>query len=386
MSTIRWSPVSAHLLNQAPGTVVCGSPGSGKTFALLNFAANCLGMGQKVIAIDPKNDFKKLYNVNPRIKIIDISNIQPGALNPFTFLKNIDEEGNIVPVSTSVIMDIIESLCGKLEDSIINAITPIVKDFVTRNKNSDEYVDMQDMADYLYANEKPQAQIVGTKLNLYQDSDFGKLLFTREQNIEPLELSATDSMIISLHGMQLPDYNKKVEDYNTNERLTSTIIYLITSKLLQILSGDNSIPTTLICDEAHLLFANPSMTQIIDRFLVLGRSLNVATIMASQGITHFPPDTSNYITSKFLFKSSIDEAQAFLERFDTSKLNPSAAIDVNGVLGSVTKFPTGVCFFMDKDGRNGIIRIKSIYDVSLLTSNPIIKSKDKQNNQKEEDE
>ena len=60
MSTIKWSPCSAHMLNNAPGTVVCGSPGSGKTFFLLNIAANCLGTGQRVIAIDPKNDFTKL--------------------------------------------------------------------------------------------------------------------------------------------------------------------------------------------------------------------------------------------------------------------------------------------------------------------------------------
>ena len=34
-------------------------------------------MGQRVIAIDPKNDFNKLYNVNPNIEIIDINDIRP---------------------------------------------------------------------------------------------------------------------------------------------------------------------------------------------------------------------------------------------------------------------------------------------------------------------
>ena len=63
MSTIKWSPTTAQMVNNAPGTIVVGSPGSGKTFALLNIAANCLGIGQRVIAIDPKNDFDKLFNV-----------------------------------------------------------------------------------------------------------------------------------------------------------------------------------------------------------------------------------------------------------------------------------------------------------------------------------
>ena len=87
MSTIKWSPITAMADNMAPGTIVCGSPGSGKTFAMLNFAANALGMGQRVIIIDPKNDLDKLKNVDSRIEIIDVNDIRPGALNPLEFLK-----------------------------------------------------------------------------------------------------------------------------------------------------------------------------------------------------------------------------------------------------------------------------------------------------------
>jgi hypothetical protein len=159
--------------------------------------------------------------------------------------------------------------------------------------------------------------------------------------------------------------------------LTSTILFLLTTKLFDILQQDNVIPTTFICDEAQLLFANPEMSSVIDNYLRLGRSLNVATILASQGITSFPEKISNNITSKFLFKSSIDEAEAFLNRFDTSKLDPANAIDVDNIISAATKFPTGMCFFIDRLGRNGVIRIKSIYDVNLLTSNPILKKRDK---------
>ena len=376
MSTIKWSPTTAHMMNNAPGTVVVGSPGSGKTFALLNFAANCLGMGQRVIAIDPKNDFPKLYNVNPNIDIIDINKIRPGALNPFEFLKKVEKDGSIRTIDTATLMTIIEIMCGKLDKQTIIDITPIVTDFVTKSKNSNEYYDMQDVADYLYANPSSAAQTVGTMLKMFEDNKYGKLLFTRESNVEPLVLSSTSSMVISLHGLSLPDYTKKVEDYDANERFTSVILYILTSKLMDILSEDNKIPTTLICDEAHLLFGNKEMGAIIDRFLVLGRSLNVATILASQGISHFPKGISNYITTKFMFKSSLEEAELFLDVFDTSKIDISNAIDRDSIISSVTKFPTGVCFMIDRLGRNGIIRIKSIYDVKLLTSNPFDKKRE----------
>ena len=376
MSTIKWSPTTAHMMNNAPGTVVVGSPGSGKTFALLNFAANCLGMGQRVIAIDPKNDFPKLYNVNPNIDIIDINKIRPGALNPFEFLKKVEKDGSIRTIDTATLMTIIEIMCGKLDKQTIIDITPIVTDFVTKSKNSNEYYDMQDVADYLYANPSSAAQTVGTMLKMFEDNKYGKLLFTRESNVEPLVLSSTSSMVISLHGLSLPDYTKKVEDYDANERFTSVILYILTSKLMDILSEDSKIPTTLICDEAHLLFGNKEMGAIIDRFLVLGRSLNVATILASQGISHFPKGISNYITTKFMFKSSLEEAELFLDVFDTSKIDISNAIDRDSIISSVTKFPTGVCFMIDRLGRNGIIRIKSIYDVKLLTSNPFDKKRE----------
>lgn len=364
------------MVNNAPGTVLVGAPGSGKTFALLNIAANCLGMGQRVIAIDPKNDFDKLYNVNPAVNIIDINKIRPGALNPFEFLKKIDEKGRVKFVDTATLMTIIEIMCGKLDRNTIIGITPIVTDFVTKAKTTGDYYDMQDVADYLYANQNESAQTVGTMLKMFEDNTYGKLLFTRETNVKPLVLSSTDSMVISLHGLSLPDYSKKPEDYDANERFTSAILYIITSKLLDILSGDNKIPTTLICDEAHLLFGNKEMGAIIDRFLVLGRSLNVATVLASQGISHFPKGIANYITTKFMFKSSMEEALLFLDAFDTSKINPSSAIDVDSIVSSAVNFPTGTCFMVDRANKNGIIRIKSIYSVDLLTSNPFAKSRE----------
>lgn len=386
MSTVKWSPTTAALANASPGTIVCGSPGSGKTFFLINVAANCMGIGQRVIAIDPKNDFNKLYNVNKNIKIIDISNISPGALNPFTFLAKTNKEtGEEESIDTATLMSIIELLCGKLSSDVTTAITPIVTDFVTKSRNSDDYVDMQDVADYLFANKSEQAQLVGTLLRMYEDNQHGKLLFTREQNVEPLRFNNTDNMVITLHGLALPDYNKSIDDYDPNERVTSCIIYIIARKLMDILSSDVEVPTTLFCDEAHLLFVNREMSTIIDRFLRLGRSLNVATVLASQGISNFPEGISNYITTKFLFRSSIDEATDFLNRFDTSKLDASNAIDINSVIAAITKFPTGICYMIDRAGRNGVIRIVSIYDKDLITSNPFAKKRDKDTSENKED-
>ena len=132
-----------------------------------------------------KTDFSKLYNVNPNIDIIDINNIRPGALNPFEFLKKVDSKtGKVEYIDTATLMTIIEIMCGKLDRQTIIDITPIVTDFVTKSKNTEEYYDMQDIADYLFANPSSSAQTVGTMLKMFEDNKYGKLLFTREANVK----------------------------------------------------------------------------------------------------------------------------------------------------------------------------------------------------------
>ena len=272
MSTINWMPTTAHMCNDAPGTVVTGSPGSGKTFAMMNFAANCLGMGQRVIVLDPKNDFNRLYNVNSSIKLIDLRNAADGALNPFEFLKKTNPDGTVQYVDAATIMTIIEILVGtgKLDPKAYTKITPIVQDFCKKVRLEDAYADLNDVATYLLSRDNLDAQNVGSMINLFKDNDFYKLLCSRSE-AKPMQLSQTESMVITLFGLPMPDYNKKPETYDANERLTSAIIYIVTSKLLEILQLESRVPTTLFCDEAHLLFSNPQMAGVIDKFLTLGR-------------------------------------------------------------------------------------------------------------------
>ena len=134
MSTIKWLPTTAMGMNDnpTPGTIIVGSPGSGKTFFLINIAANCLGMGQRVIAIDPKNDLGAICNISKNIEVIDINNIRAGALNPITFLKRELPDGTFEPVDTTTLLSVITLLTGKLDQNDIIDVTPIIEDFVNK--------------------------------------------------------------------------------------------------------------------------------------------------------------------------------------------------------------------------------------------------------------
>ena len=367
MSSIQWLPTTAIWENQAIGTIVLGQPGSGKTFMMSNTAANCIAMGQRIIAIDPKDDFIKLQNIMPDIEIIDINKVRPGALNPFTFLEN---------CSAITLMTIIELLLGNLTREDKNALIPILTDFMTTFNKYGEYTDLQDVVDYLHKSRNDTARAIGQNLRLNQESKYGQLLFTRERNIKPLYVTDRKSVVISILGMALPAAGKKLDEYNAEERFSSCILYLLTAKLREILATKSRIPTTIFCDEAHSLFACEQMEEIISEFLRKGRSLNIAIVLGSQAIKSFPEYIPQYVSSKFIFKSSLDDAKEFLEKFDISKTDPSKALDIGSTVGGITNLKTGQCFIIDSQGRSGYCQIKSIWPIDLLTSNPLQQRKE----------
>ena len=334
------------------------------TFFLLNTLANCIALGQKIIAIDPKNDLVKLRALydDSQLSIIDVNNIQEGALNPFTFLETCD---------VNTILSVIQAICGTLSDAAFDAITPIIQDFINDNRIYNKYTDMQTLADYLYASPSDEARFIAARLKAQQDTKYGKLLFTNNVNVEALNVSLDKSLIISLFGMPLPNHLKDAKDYSAEEKFTSAIIYIICKRLLEILQKGNKIPTTLVIDEAHIVWGTPEISQLIDTFLVLGRSLNVATVLASQGISHFPKPIANLVSSKFIFKSSQSEAEEYLKMFNTDKIDLDKALDEKPIISGITKLKQGHAFFMDRQGQSGFIRITSIYDPKIFNTNPL---------------
>lgn len=370
MGTIRWSPTTAIYRKGSPGTLIAGSPGSGKTFFLINILANALAMGQRIIGIDPKNDMEKLKNINENVEIISLgqlveTGLGEGALNPFTFLDKF---------TAPDLLTLVEILNGKLSREEEIAITPILQDFVLLSKRDGKYTDLFSVSDYLYSKDNIHAQSIGTRLNLYKDHAFGKLLFTRKADVKPLKFS-DGSFIISLQGLDLPPHDKQTSDYTASERFSAAIVYLLVKKLNEILVKDKKVPVIFACDEAHVLFSNAEMSQTINNFLRQGRSMKVATILLSQGLTHFPKDIAVYLSSKFIFKTSLDEAKMFLRKFSGSalqdgKINEDSIVSeiTNfGKIGSDGKERKGQCFFIDMEGRNGSLQVKSIYPPEVIT-------------------
>lgn len=360
MASINFSPLTAIFENKAAGTAIIGSPGSGKSFFILNLMANALMMEQRIFALDPKDDLGVISDLFPSVEYVDINNIKPGALNPFKVLNNLD---------TNTLVSIISIICGNLTDDQSIAVTPIVNDFINKyRRNPGVNVSFSDVADYLYANDNQYAQAVGTKLQIHRDSKYGALLF--EQSNSSMDLDSS-SKIISFHGMDLPKGSaaKMTEEHKFN----SGIVYII-CKMLRDLLTSGGYPTMFVMDEAHIAFQNDAFKSIIDEFLILGRSLNVCTVLASQNAGHYPHDIAQLISSKFCFKSSTNEASAFLNMFFNKDGNNMA--DFDAIVYQIGQFSSGQTFYIDSENRSGIFKVTSLLGDDI-TSNPLSKKKKK---------
>lgn len=343
-NTVFYSPITPMYENRAPGTIITGSPGSGKSYFMQNLTVNCFQQEIIPIILDPKNDFEKLIPICPQLKLVDISKKQ--SLDPFVNIENID---------TNFIIQLIETICGGLTQEQNVAIMPIVDDYIKMSRNGG--ATFLKLANYMYSSRNIHVQQIGTMLKANQNNEYGRVLFNEEKS--GLRLNKEPS-IIKLFGLPMPKVDN-MADWNREERFGSAIIMIIIKMLRQLLNGHNPIPVVLFIDESHIILENKAIYKIVEEFLILGRSLNVATILASQNVNHFPEDFSNYVSDRFQFRSSKKEIKEFLRRF-----NEDSTISEASYVNFGVNCGTGEAIFIDRNQRIGTIRIRS--DLALTTN------------------
>lgn len=382
MTDVFWSPITAITSknmssSKSPGTIVVGQPGSGKSFTLINIAANSLEQGCNVFALDAKDDLLVLKRIFPNMKTTDVNKISAGALDPFAVFDDVEPQ---------VITTVIEIICGKLDSMQKLAITPIISDFITKHKASGigQRVTFRDFADYLYQNENDSARAIGNQLLLAGDSTYGKLLFAEPGTVAKTFSMSKESRIISILGMNMP---LSEAEPKPDEAINLAIIYIICKMIKDLLTRSkkskpslfgkkqevDKTPTVLILDEAHILMKSQAISSVIDELLVLGRSLGIAVVLASQNVTHFPTTMSQHLSTKICFKMSKSEAEEFFDMFNNSSSTKS--LDVADVIETVTRLNVGYCVMIDSSERCGLVHVTSNYDTGDITSNPLFKKR-----------
>lgn len=378
MSEVLFSPVTAINENRPPASIVLGAPGSGKSYAMVNMCAAAIEQSCGIFVLDAKNDMQVLKNISPDIQLIDVNQIVDsrsssahGSLDPFICIKDLD---------APMLITIVDTLCGGLSQDQQTELVPIVGDFINRSRhsrNTTTSTTFRDFVDYLYQHQNNSVRNIGTQLMMHEQTRYGKLIFNDQgKRARALSFTADKNRVISIHGMPLPVGNAKPK---ADELLSATVVYILCKMMKNLMKSKKKFngevdkrPTVLFLDECHILMKSQAIKGVIDELLVLGRSLGVAVVMASQNVTHFDPNIAQYVSSKFSFKMSKAEAAEFFNMFNNT--TSENELDVQECIETTTRLKTGYCFYIDSKERCSLMHVESIYDTSKITSNPLEKT------------
>lgn len=358
-SPIFFDPHYPIQLNKPPVTLITGSPGSGKTFTSEILAAQSSVMNKLTFVIDPKGDFIALKNlelageINKTTVWSIISNIDTGEvaeenygmLDPLTLTDNLDD-------NVAIAADVITSLVKSVSHRQANALLPIIRDVAHMARPSLARVVYQ-----LKQNHDDEIRALGVELDVPTKMSIAKLIVS-DKTIDdsPFDMSK-GLMIINLMGLELPDADKDINDYSYKERLSTVVMRLLTQLVLESMKKQpKRIKKTLFIDEAWVIFANAAGRSLVEQTALLGRSLNMATILATQSPKHIATPgkdggentLDNTISTRFAFRN--DSASDNKITCEAMRLPKN-----DGWEEIFPQFTTGQCMMKDCRGNIAII-------------------------------
>lgn len=354
---VFFDPHYAIRINKPPVTLITGSPGSGKTVAALLLAAHSALLNKITFILDPKGDFLslKLLEESGEVENIHVwsifQNIEDGTvresnigiLDPTCLTDDVNE-------NASLTLETIGALVKTLSPNQRNALIPIIQDVAQSKSPSMNSIKM-----ILARSRDPEISTLSHELGLALSMPAGKLLVASNKFTNKLKLD-NGVVVASLMGLSLPASGKKEESYLEKERLSVAIMRLLTHMALNIMKKvPKTTNKTLLIDEAWSVFNNASGRALIDEVSLLGRSLNMAVVLATQSPTHIQggeggASLDNTISTRFAFRNTSDT--------DNETTTKAMGLPKDaGYEGIFQNFAIGQCLMKDSQGQFAFVDI-----------------------------
>jgi len=362
--------------SKPPGTLITGSPGSGKTWLLLLLCAHASLMGKTSVILDPKGDFialKKLeregvlanvqiWNLSPQTDNNETTDLEKnnGVLDPITLFDNPDEN---VALTEFVISSLIG---GELTKTQSNYLIPILKDVVASpNPNFNLVVSK------LSRNQNEEVRNLGIKLGSIAGLGLAQLLFPDRRKAKAKRVSFQGgTTVVNLMGLHFPAQGSKPSTWSDDEKLSITIMSLITTLVANTMMKDISkrIFKMVVIDEAWTIMSSQKGRDLINELGLKGRSLNVALLLATQSPKHIKVDgvdISNVISTRFAFRNDSKENNKIT--VESMNLPQNEGWEEIGI-----HLETGQCLMQDSLKNIGVVQISVPYEwQAMFDTNPL---------------
>lgn len=350
------------VFNQKPPvTVITGQPGSGKTFLGSLIVMNSAITGKQTVVLDPKGDFLPLANMKDDLNDIVVWNLsdnrKSGILDPFAMVESGGEKLALV----NSVIDLFTGGLTREEESILQ---PLIKDVIESPNPSLQKVVMELKKTQGSDEPSQKARQLGSRLDSIAVMPFSRLCFSPGGGSRSLGGLSDNLTIITLLGLPLPKSEKDAKE--PEGRLASGIIYLITYLVDKLMtSGKDKLPKTLFIDEAWQILSNSYGAKLIESIALLGRSLNMALILATQNNSHIKRiDIDSTVTSRFAFSTDSKEAENIVKDMNLP--------ENEGFEDIFLQLDTGQCIMQDIDSRYAAINVimwKNEW-IEMLQTNP----------------
>lgn len=345
-SPVFWDTHSGSYNRGRPVTAITGAPGQGKTYSAQIITAYAAVMGKTTIVIDYKGDMLKIVPLRDELGVpVTIWNMadssQRGILDPFNLSEKPGEQ-------LSMTIEVIDLFVGGLDRRDRQAITPIIKDLL-----EDGGANMVKLVTKLRSSPNDTAKLIGSELEVIKSLEYASLCFYNGlKKRKPPKHVNGGITIATLAGMNLPETPEEARE-TQDGRLASGILYLLTDHIRKILfSEEITRPKLLVIDEAWAILSNPAGLKIITSVGLLGRSKNLAMVLATQSPEHLSKaKINNTIGTRFSFGASKEEAAILVSDM---KLPQDEGFE--GLLSSLEPY---ICMMSDYKGDFGLIRFSN---------------------------
>ncbi|KYP79869.1 ATP-binding protein [Ferroacidibacillus organovorans] len=356
-------PMSREL-NRSGAVGIVGTLGGGKSVLKKLLFYLAYNRGGSIFSIDPKDEdgcFKELPAIAKGLTILRLSAGSHTQINPFRLAQS-DERSHAIALDyLSLLLD------GQRNDERADVLMDAVeRTFATSKRDLFQVMTELQKLSTTEGHEamRVEARRCLTRLQGYQKSPYGRLVFARDNGVSALP--DTPFVVASLAGLPLPKrLPGETGNFTPNERFGVGMMFLMAAlgRERMFHSAPGGLKLFGI-DEAWLLRSFPEGRQLIDETVRMGRSFGVVPILVTQN----PGDIAeeelrNNLGSIFCFRT--EDPRASRDNAILLGLDPNEA----SLWQEFRSLRSGDCFFKDIEGRVSMIHVDPTPDDLLNVFN-----------------